>query len=208
MLFSVLQAHVIIHNITDPKNPNISKRQLALDTYMMMLCSAQHEYGDKPDPVADALAEGESRSPMPIINFVRTGLKAATYSVGPSVALCSEANCMDCLVNWRQTMDARVCQGFSGPDFFTAKQCPPGLGCNRQVGQHITSPAAHQCIFSQRTPTPHPAPWICRSICSIQNAPADSLCGNKIRLWCKKSVHVHMRVPALTQTHTPYTIVL
>ena len=92
--------------------PSYSKRQMCLDLYVMRL-SVLHQHLEKSTAKERQAAEGKGvfAERPGFVHFVRTGFKAAYNKFGDTrLALCSEPECMRCLLVERQTLGARICK--------------------------------------------------------------------------------------------------
>ena len=89
--------------------PVYSKRQLSLQEYVMMLSSSEKKFSSASE--RQAATEGaDGVSQHGAVTWVRAGVVAATYTHGPKLRLCDRPNCDSCLIAWRQTHEARLCQ--------------------------------------------------------------------------------------------------
>ena len=93
----------------DPAIPVYSKRQTSLREYIMMLSAAEKRFICDADRQA-ATDSANGVSVHGAVTWVRAGAVAATYAHGPKLRLCDNSMCESCLIVWRQTMEARVCQ--------------------------------------------------------------------------------------------------
>ena len=89
--------------------PVYSKRQLSLQEYIMMLSAAEKGFSSAPERL-EATDGADGVSEHGAVTWVRAGVVAATYAHGPKLRLCDRASCEKCLIVWRQTLDARICQ--------------------------------------------------------------------------------------------------
>ena len=112
----------------DPSIPVYSKRQTSLREYIMMLSAAEQRCFtcDADRQAATDSADGVSAHGA--VTWVRAGVVAATYAHGPKLRLCDNSMCETCLIVWRQTMDARICQ-----------VCEKPMVAFRGLGQPLTS---------------------------------------------------------------------